>query len=307
MGTVLSVYNANWPPKAKWSADKIPDLTGKVIIVTGNTGIGKETVKALLAKNAKVYIASHNRARVDAAIDELQQVTGKKALFLEMNLASLSSVKAAAGVFQKLESKLDVLVNNAGVMCPPSEALTTEGYDLQFGLNVMGHYYFTKLLIPQLMAAGSARIVNVSSHGHILTDGIKWETITDGPARQKAKPLDLYNQSKFANVVVACEFARRYGDKGIVSTSVHPGLITGTRMGRDMSPTFLKIMSYVSYDAAMGALTSLYAATSPEALNANGKYFAPWARLGKPHPGTQDVELGAKVWAWLEEHTKDVQ
>jgi len=188
-------------------------------------------------------------------------------------------------------------------MNPPLEALTTEGYDLQFGINVVGTYYFTRLLIPQLIAAGSSRIVNVTSHGHILCDGINWETVRDGPERRKMKPLDLYNQSKFANVVIACEFARRYGDQGIVSTALHPGLIV-TNLGRTMSPTVVKLVGYVSYNSKQGALTSLYAATSPEALNANGKYFIPWARIGKPHPGTLNVELGAKLWVWLEGETK---
>ncbi|KAF7326859.1 NAD(P)-binding protein [Mycena venus] len=241
MGVAMSMYDANWPPRPKWSVDNIPDLSRKVIIVTGgNSGMGKETVTALLSKNAKVYIASHNQARVDAAVGELEKATGHRALFLKLNLTSLSSVKAAAQAFQKLESKLDVLINNAGVMLPNPKALTVEGYDLQFGLNVVGPYYFTRLLLPQLMAAGSARIVNLSSHGHIFIERIKWDTIRDGPERQKTKPLDLYNQSKFANVVVACEFARRYGDKGIVSTSVHPGLITSTNMGRTMSPHSLE-------------------------------------------------------------------
>ncbi|KAF7330985.1 NAD(P)-binding protein [Mycena venus] len=307
MGAVLSFYDACWPPKAKWSVEKIPDLSGKIVIVTGgNSGIGKETVKALLAKNAKVYIASHNRARVEAAMRELEQATGNKALFIELNLSSLSSVKAAAEAFQRLETKLDILINNAGVMSPPIESITAEGYDLQFGLNVVGHYYFTRLLTPQLIAAGSARIVTLTSHGHSLTDGIKWETLKDGPARQKEKPFDLYNQSKFGNVVVACEFARRYGDKGIISTSVHPGLIV-TNLGRTMSPAFVKFAHYLSYSATKGALTSLYAATSQEALNANGKYFTPWARIGKAHPAALDAEVGAKLWAWLEEETKNVQ
>ncbi|KAJ7756412.1 NAD-binding protein [Mycena maculata] len=307
MGTAISMYNANWPlARAKWSVNDIPDLSGKVIIVTGgNSGIGKEIVKSLLFKNAKVYIASHNQARADAAIEELEVLTGNKAFFIELNLASLSSVKAAARAFQSLESKLDVLINNAGVMLPDPNALTTEGYDLQFGVNVVGPYYFTRLLLPQLTAAGSSRIVTLSSHGHILVDGIKWETIRDGPERKKAKPLDLYNQSKFADVVMACEFARRYGDQGIVSTSVHPGLIA-SGLGRTMSQTVVKIVGYISYNTTRGALTPLYAATSPEILNANGKYLIPWARIGNPHQGTLNVELGAKLWSWLEEETNDI-
>ncbi|KAJ7154763.1 NAD(P)-binding protein [Mycena filopes] len=308
MGTLLSIYDACWPPKAKWSVDNIPDLSGKTIIVTGvNSGIGKETVKALLAKNAKVYIASHDQARVEAAIEELEKATAKKAFFLELNLDSLSSVKAAAEAFQRVESKLDVLINNAAVMNPDPALLTTEGYDFQFGVNVIGHYYLTRLLIPQLMAAGSSRIVNLSSHGNLLVNGINWETLKDSPARQKTPLLDLYNQSKFANVVVTCELARRYGDKGIVSTSLHPGLIV-TNLGRTTSRLVVKISDSLAYSPTLGALTTLYAATAPETLNANGKYFIPWARIGKPHPGTSDVQVGAKLWAWLEEqtHTQNV-
>jgi len=301
------MYDANRPPKAKWSTNDIPDLSGKVIIVTGgSSGIGEETVKALLSKRAKVYIASHGKERAEAAIQELKSATDNEPHFLHMDLASLSSVKAAAEAFQQLESKLDVLINNAGVMIPDPKAITAEGYDLQFGVNVVGHFYFTQLLIPQLVAAGSSRIVNLSSHGHILVDGINWDTVRDGPERQKAKPLDLYNQSKFANVVLACEFARRYGDKGIVSTSVHPGLIV-TNLGRTMSPTVVKLVGYISYNAAQGALTSLWAATSPETANANGKYLIPWARFGKAHPNTSNHEVGTELWSWLEQQTKDVQ
>ncbi|KAF7795538.1 hypothetical protein EIP86_006700 [Pleurotus ostreatoroseus] len=325
MGVAMSMYNANWPPKAKWSVNDIPDLSGKVAIVTGgNSGIGKETVKALLAKKAKVYIAAHNQARCDAAIQELKTLTSNEALFLDLDLADLSAVKRAAQAFQEKESKLDILINNAGVMLPDPKALTVEGYDLQFGVNVIGHWYFTQLLIPQLVAAGSSRLVNVSSHGHILSEGINWNTLRDGPERQKTKPLDLYNQSKFANVAVASEFARRYADKGIVSTSLHPGLIV-TNLGRDMSRNVVKIVGLLSYDSAKGALTSLYAATSPEAATANGKaslrrqyivllltvllsqYLIPWARIGKAHPGTLNPELGEKLWTWLEEQTKDVK
>ncbi|KAJ6465014.1 hypothetical protein C8R45DRAFT_1055709 [Mycena sanguinolenta] len=287
MGSVLSVYNANWPPRAKWSVHQIPDVSGKIIIVTGgNGGIGKEIVKALLLRNAKVYIASHNKARVDAAIDELERATQKKALFMELDLASISSVKAAAQVFQSLERKLDVLINNA--RDEATDAVTKDGYDLQFG-----HYYFTRLLIPEILAAGSSRIVTVTSHGHTLVDGIKWETIRDGPERRKAF-------GRFA--ISTTKASLRYGDQGVVSTSVHPGVIA-TNLGPTISPFLMWIApckAFVQYDSIKGALTSLYAATSPETLNANGKYLIPWARLGKANSSTHDAELGTKLWAWLE-------
>ncbi|KAF8918202.1 NAD-binding protein [Mucidula mucida] len=288
MGSVVSMYAANWPPKAKWSVDDIPDLSGKVIIVTGgNSGIGDETV----------YIASHDKTRVDTTIQALKSVIYNEALFIDLDLASLRSVKAAAETFQKLESKLDVLINNAGVMIPDPQALTAEGYDLQFGVNVVGKY------IPLLMeapAAGSSRVVTLTSHGHVLVNGINWDTIMDGPERRNAKPLDLYNQSKFTNIVVADELARRYADKGIVSTQA---CLIVTNLGRTMSPTIVKIVGYLSYNAAQGALTSLWAATSPETAD----YLVPWVRIGSPHVKTSDPELGTMLWNWLEEQIKDVK
>ncbi|KAF8178138.1 hypothetical protein K438DRAFT_1769655 [Mycena galopus ATCC 62051] len=232
--------------------DKILDLSDKIIILT---------------------------ARVDA--EELEATTGKRASSLELDLISLSSAKAAAEVFQRLERKLDSLINKRvyipvaafptlnnllfcrGEMNPPADAVTSDG-----------HYYFVRLLLSQLLAAGSSRIVHLGSHGHTLADGIKWGTIKDGPERQKTMVFDLYYQSKFL---------------------------------------------YVQYNCTQGALTFLFAATSPEALNANGKVKAfcsqtygkppdscPWARFGKPYPEILNIELGAKLWAWLEEETKDV-
>ncbi|KAJ8088004.1 short-chain alcohol dehydrogenase [Marasmius tenuissimus] len=323
MGLAYSMYNSNWPPKAKWGVNDIPDLSGKVILVTGgNSGIGKETVKALLNHKAKVYIAGHSKERCEAAIQELKTQTGSEALFLHLDLASLNSVKAAAEEFQRSvcfarskdpssdmypiprrETRLDVLINNGGVMMPNIKAVTKDGYDQQFGVNVVGHFYFTKLLLPVLFAAKHPRVVNLTSAGHLLLKkDLDYETFKDCPKREKTDLLELYNQSKFANVVVAKEFARRYGDQGIVSTSLHPGLIV-TNLGRDMNPTVVKIVGYLSYTADKGALTTLYAATAPESADANGKYFLPWGRIGNPHPGTQDVETGRKLWEWLESET----
>jgi len=143
----------------------------------------------------------------------------------------------------------------------------------------------------------------VSSAGHLFTDTIHWDTLKDGAPRQKMKPFDLYNQSKFSNIVLASEFAKRYGDKGIVSSSLHPGLIV-TNIGRDMPRLVVTIANSLAYSASMGALTSLYAASAPEAGNANGAYFTTWARIGKPNPKALDPELGEKLWRWLEEETK---
>ncbi|KAG1743182.1 uncharacterized protein EDB91DRAFT_1236724 [Suillus paluster] len=311
MGSHLSVLGQSFPPKPNFRVDDIPDLTGKVIIVTGaNTGIGKETVKALLAHNAKVYVAARSEEKADVAIKDLKGSTGKEAIFLKLDLGDLKSVKSAAEEYLSKETKLDVLFNSAGVMFPPKDLLTNDGYDLQFGTNVLGHFYFTKLLLPTLIATaksapdGKARVITTSSSAHVLS-GLTFSTFKDGPARKKLSTADLYGQSKNGNVVQALELARRYGSEGIVSIPLNPGNIK-TDLARHM-PSFLRsILNLFLYDVEHGALTQLYAGTAPEAVELNGKYLVPWARLGPTRKDARDPKIGEALWEWLEEQVKDI-
>jgi len=313
MGTILSLINQSYPPNPRWTVNDIPDLTGKVVIVTGgNAGIGKETCKALLSKNAKVYMASRNRSKADAAIAQLKEETGKEAIFLQLDLANLAAVKKAVEEFKKQEAELDVLFNNGGIMLPPIDMLTDDGYDVQFGTNVLGHFYFTRLLIPLLLAAArkspetKARIVNTSSSGAMLHRYIDWDTLKDGPAREKKGSQNLYMQSKFANVVFAQELTRRYGNEGIVSTSMNPGNLR-TDLQRYVRDSFVGyILDLILYPSPMGAITQLWAGTSPEGADFNGKYLIPWARIGTIPNGAEDPAVGRKLWDWLEEQVKDV-
>ncbi|KZP27446.1 NAD(P)-binding protein [Athelia psychrophila] len=313
MGIIYSTFIQTFPPRAKWSTKEIPDLSGKVAVVTGaNTGIGWETAKALLEHNAKVYIAARSPERAHKAIEELKSVTGKQAYFLKLDLADLKSVKAAAAEFNSKEPELHILFNNGGVMAPPVEELTADGYDLQFGTNVLGHFYFTKLLLPALLAGtktsddGHVRVVNTSSLGHLLA-GLDFNTFKDSPARKKAGTQNLYAQSKNGNVVFATELARRYGVQGIVSTSLHPGYI-GTDLARhfNLENPLIAFVLRLSYQPWQGALTQLYAGTSPEGKDFNGKYLIPFARLGSPHANTRDPKLGEDLWTWLEEQTEGI-
>ncbi|KAH9919685.1 NAD-P-binding protein [Fomitopsis serialis] len=317
--SVLHVSPSGWssmfPPPPKWSAEEMPDLSGKVVVVTGgNDGIGKETVKALLAHNAKVYMASRNQIKAQVAIDELKRETGREAIFLRLDLASLQSVKAAAQEFLGKETGLHVLINNAGSIYPPVEDVTEEGYDLQFGTNVLGHYYFTKLLIPVLLktarvsADGKARIVHVASVGHEFVNGIDFETLKDGPKRRRWHTTKLYFQSKFGNVVVANEFHRRYADQGLVSFSLHPGnLKFDTKRHPSWPIKLLGILNPLIPGPKMGALTQLWAGTMPEGGNFGGKYCIPYARVGQAKKETDDPELGRMLWEWLEEQVRDVE
>lgn len=312
MGVLFSLITETFPPKSKFNVQDIPDLSGKVIIVTGaNAGVGKETAKALLAHNAKVYIAARSQAKAEEAIKELKEDTGKEAIFLKLDLSDLKAVKAAAEEFQSKEKELHVMFNNAGVMVPPIDQVTTQGCDLQFGTNVLGHYYFTTLLIPALLAGaksspdGKARVVNTSSSASVLTSGVNFNTLKDTPARKKYSTSSLYAQSKLGNVLFSNELQRRYGDQGIVSTSLNPGNLKSD-LQRHLSWTETLFITPLLYPASQGALTQLWAGTSAEGLNLGGKYLIPWARIGEGNVAGQDEKLRGELWKWLEEQIENV-
>ncbi|KAF8895388.1 NAD(P)-binding protein [Infundibulicybe gibba] len=297
--------------KPKWTVNDIPDLSGQVMIVTGgNSGIGKETAKALLDRGAKVYIACRDQQKAEATIIELESLTGRTALFLKLDLADLNAVAAAARKFLSKEAKLHVLFNNGGILSPMDQV--SSGYDRQIYTNVLGHFYFTKLLLPLLIASakntpdGKVRVVNTSSSGHYLAKHrpINTASFKVGFVRDSYSSTDMYVQSKFANVIFARELARRYADQGIVSTAVNPG---NTRTALDRyTPTGFKKLALVLlqiYPSAWGALPQLWAGTSPEAADINGKFVIPWAGVGKPRIETGDPELGKELWAWLEDQS----
>lgn len=306
-----------WLPRPAWTVDDIPDLTGKIAIVTGgNTGIGKETVKALLARNAKVYLACRTAEKAEDAIADLERTTGKKALFLPLDLASLKNVKTSAQEFLSKEKELHILINNAGVMFPPHSQVA-EGYDLQFHTNVTGHWYLTKLLLPTLLETAkhsppkSVRVVHVSSLAHYgaSENGLDFGTFKDGPERNKFGSHLFYMQSKFGNIVVSNELHRRYSDQGLVSISLNPGNIdTGLyrHFDEDSVLRFLRKLAgtIYMYPPTFGAITQLYAATAEEAGNYGGKFLIPWARLGKARPESDDPQLGKELWRWLEEQDR---
>lgn len=231
-------------------------------------------LQALLKKNAKVYIAGRSRTKAEEAIGKLRnEVNGRvDAHFLELDLGNLKSVKRAVGDYTNRESKLHILFNNGfvlffaltlrfltfsprGVMHPPLESLTSDGYDDQFGINVLGHFYFTKLLLPILLATAAqpsprpfsgptcrVRVVNTSSIAHYNATGIDFSIVRGHSEKRNKVGIEaLYGQSKLvsintfvcvlkarltelqANVIFAQELHKRYGDMGIVSTSLHPG------------------------------------------------------------------------------------
>ena len=222
MGQTLSLFSQLFPTVSHFSVHDIPDLTGRIALVTGgNAGIGKETVRALLEHNATVYLAARSRSKAEETILELKQSIGKEAQFLLCDLASMESVRGAAQEFMSKETELHMLFNNgceyfshasrkcgdltfsncSGVLSPPIDQLTVEGIDLQWGVNVVGHALLTFLLLPALLSGaksspdGKARVVNTSSIAS-YGDIIHWDSFLPGEARDKMGSRRLYMQSK---------------------------------------------------------------------------------------------------------------
>ncbi|KAI0783505.1 NAD-P-binding protein [Abortiporus biennis] len=307
----IATINQAMPPKPKFSTDQIPDLTGKVVIVTGgNAGVGKETIKALLEHNAKVYMASRSFDKAKAAIEDLKAATGKEALFLQLDLSSLSAVRKSAEEFLSKEKELHILFNNAGVMRPPIDQLSEDGYDLQWGTNVIGHFFFTYLLLPALTAGARSspdsysRVVHTSSSAAYAC-GIDWDTLRDGKKRRSTGDQMLYGQSKLGNAIVAHEFAKRYSDQGVLSYSCNPGNLS-TDLYQWASPRVRNFLNtYILYPVSYGALTQLWAGTMPETIQYNGEFLIPWARKGRCRDEVYDPVVGEKLWNYLLEQVKD--
>ncbi|KAJ6564688.1 NAD(P)-binding protein [Mycena capillaripes] len=297
----------------------MPDLSGKIALVTGgNTGIGYHTVKQLLLKNAKVYLAARSPEKAAAAIKSLTEETNKTAIFIELDLADLPSVRRGAEAFLAQESRLDLLFNNGGVMNCPTDMLTAQNHDLQFGTNVIGHFFFTELLLPALTESHRetnvrARVINTTSIGHQLSPGrgIEFVSLKGGPERDAwikqagstLGPWRLYGESKLGNIFVSNYLSRMHGDE-LVSCAVHPGGIK-TELGRH-SGNFLQVAANVfAFPAPMGAFTQLWGATmvSPEEIN--GQYLIPWGKIGKADVRAADRELEDEVIAYLKEQIKN--
>jgi len=193
-------------------------------------------------------------------------------------------------------------------MVPPVEQLTKDGYDLQFGTNVIGHFLLTTELLPLLEAGAqsspdkTARIVNTSSSTSEFYT-INWDTLKDTPERIRLGNQMLYCQSKFANIVMSNEFARRFANKGIVSNALNPGNIR-TDLQRHLDSIAGWFVDLILYPAPYGALTQLWAGVSPEGAYLNGEYLIPWARVGQVRPEARDPRIGERLWNWLVEETK---
>ncbi|KAF8316061.1 NAD-binding protein [Clavulina sp. PMI_390] len=314
-GAVLSFFKEAFPGTPRWAAKELPDLSGKVYFVTGgNAGLGKETAKVLLEHGGKVYIACRSLEKANSAAEELRKSSNNAVGIVEviqLDLADLTSVKKAVDEYLQKETRVDALINNAGIMMPPIDQLTRQNYDGQFGTNALGHFYLTQLLLPTLLRSaqtssdGKARVVNVSSMAHLrsLSGPVRLETLVDGPARRKMNPEQLYSQSKSANILLSNALARKFGDQGIVSIAINPGLIR-TDIYDCYGPVRRAVTERILQPVQWGALTQLFAAAAPEARHMNGQYLGPWATQRSCRSDHCDVAKEDALWAWCEEEVE---
>lgn len=267
------------------------DLEGRFAVVTGaNTGIGRSTARQLAARGATVVLACRSEERTAPVLDAIRSEDAGRAEFALLDLADLASVRACAARLSGVERPIDVLINNAGQA--GRRGLTKDGFELAFGVNHLGHFLFTVLLAPTILAAPSGRIVNVSSQAHYDATAIDWGAVRR-PTRSVTGVRE-YEVSKLANVLFTRELARRLGPRGVHSYALHPGVVASDAWRRVPWPIRpLMKMRMLSEDE--GAKTSLYCATSPEVADHNGRYYDR-CREREPSRLAQDDGLALQLW-----------
>lgn len=283
-----------------WTFDDIPDQTGRTAIVTGaNTGLGLETARMLALKGAKVVLACRDLDKGKAALERIQSAKpAGSATLAALDLSDLDSVAGFAADFSAAHERLDLLINNAGVMVPPLSR-TRQGFELQLGTNHLGHFALTGRLLPLILRTPDARVVVVASTaqrvGRIEFSDLNWE-------RRSYRAWAAYGQSKLANMLFALELQRRLAASGsqVRATAAHPGW-TATELQRTTGLVrFLNPL--VAMKPAAGALPTLRAATDPAA--AGGSYWGPAGLFevnGPPVPAripgaATDEAVAARLW-----------
>ena len=298
--------------KQKWSHDDIPNLSGKTIIVTGgNSGLGFQAVKSFSAKGAKTILASRNKQNGESAKKEIQVENPSAQIdVMELDLANLKSIRAFVTKFNEQHGKLDVLLNNAGIICPYRK--TKDGFEMQIGTNHLGHFALTGLLLHLLKNTKGSRVVNVSSLGHkfgkIDFENFMFEK--GGYTIMKA-----YGNTKLSNLLFTYELQRRFEEFNVncVAVAAHPGL-SKSNLAKYVTKKLqykigMAISSIISQSTLMGALPEIMASVDP--LVKGGEYFGPGGfKEWRGHPtkvesnkASHDLKNAQKLWKVSEKLT----
>ncbi|XP_035672315.1 retinol dehydrogenase 13-like [Branchiostoma floridae] len=296
-------------PVRRWTAGGVCEsqarMDGKTVIITGaNTGIGKVTARDMAQRGARVILACRSLEKAEEAAKEIRSQTGNKNVVVhKLDLASLTSVRQFAKVINDAEPRLDVLINNAGVMvCPRWE--TEDGFEMQFGVNHLGHFLLTNLLLDLLKKTAPSRVVTLSSLAHSFTSGIDFDDIN---YEKDYDRRESYHRSKLANVLFSRELARRLEGTGVKSNSLHPGVIyselyrhqedfvreiVGTQVANMIIERFFRMMGKTLEE---GAQTTICCAVSEEWQNTTGLYFSDCVPK-EPSAAGMDDEAAARLW-----------
>jgi len=296
-----------------WTEKDVPDQSGRVAIVTGsNTGLGYDNARVLAARGATVVMAVRDTAKGDAAADRIRELTpGAVVVVQKLDLGSLASVRTAGAELAAAYPRIDLLINNAGVMYPPKQT-TVDGFELQFGTNHLGHFALTGLLLNNLLSVDGSRVVVVSSIAHNIRAKIdfadlQWET-------RRYDRVASYGQSKLANLMFAYDLQRRLAaaKAKTIAVAAHPG-VAATELVRHVPGAGLPGVSWLSgrllNTSELGALATLRAATDPAVQG--GQYYGPngfkelrgYPVLVTSSPQSHDTALQARLWSVSEELT----
>jgi NAD(P)-dependent dehydrogenase (short-subunit alcohol dehydrogenase family) len=275
------------------------DLGGYRFLVTGaNTGIGRATAHALAARGGRVVLACRSEARTTPVIDAIREDTGNDAVeYLPLDLGDLDSVRTAAATLLDRAEPLHVLVNNAGV--GGQRGQTTQGFELQFGVNHLGHFLLTTLLLDRLRESAPARIVNVSSDAHYRARHIDFAALQQATA--SVSGTREYGVSKLCNVLFTQELARRIPPDEVSAYALHPGVIASDIWRRIPWPA-RPVIKLVMKSPEEGAATSLYCATAPVLDGVSGRYYVNCDERTPSSAATE--ELGGELWQRSDDWTR---
>ncbi|XP_072249251.1 dehydrogenase/reductase SDR family member 13-like [Leuresthes tenuis] len=275
-------------------------LHGKTMIVTGsNTGIGKTTAIDLAKRGARVILACRSKQRGEAALEEIKRESGSnQVVFMQLDLGSLMSVRSFATTFLKSEARLDILINNAGVYL---QGRTVDGIGLMFGVNHLGHFMLTNLLLERLKECGPSRIVNVSSMAHNFGK-IDFDCLNThkalGVRESFMEGLKVYAHSKLCNVLFTHELAKRLQGTKVTCYSLHPGAIN-TELTRNASSVFLMLLrpitTFFFKNTVQGCQTSLHCALQEGIEPLSGRYFSN-CTVKEVYPKAKDDAAAKKLW-----------
>ncbi|CEP18653.1 hypothetical protein [Parasitella parasitica] len=294
--------------KRNFAFEQIPDLTGKIAIITGsNTGIGKVSALEMARKGATVILACRNREKTAKVVGEIKSQTGNQRIeFIPLDLLKLSSVTEFVNQFLARHSELHILMNNAGVMMCPF-GLSEDGIETQFATNHVAHHYLTMLLLPVLEKSAPSRVINVSSIGHRMPfKALNLETISDPSTYNK---YIHYGKSKACNILFTRELNKRLQAKGVDNVYVnanHPGGVK-TDLYRHTSYLINTLLNLVLISPEDGALTQLYLATSPDVQKTpiKGAYYVPFANAAEPRGVAASEDAPLKLWEFTENLLKE--